>query len=60
MMPGVVNLSHGWGHVRPGVQLVIVRAQAGASANDLADERHLDLLPGNAALNGPSMKVGAA
>ncbi|PXB83739.1 dehydrogenase, partial [Pseudomonas aeruginosa] len=49
MMPGVVSLPHGWGHARPGVQLAIARAQAGASANDLTDERHLDLLSGNAA-----------
>ncbi|MDO1885594.1 molybdopterin dinucleotide binding domain-containing protein, partial [Escherichia coli] len=52
MMPGVAVLPHGWGHARPGVQLANARAQAGVSANDLTDERHLDLLSGNAALNG--------
>lgn len=60
MMPGVVSLPHGWGHARPGVQLAIARAQAGASANDLTDERHLDLLSGNAALNGLPVEVEAA
>lgn len=60
MMPGVVSLPHGWGHARPGVQLAIARAQAGASANDLIDERHLDLLSGNAALNGLPVEVEAA
>ena len=57
---GVVSLPHGWGHARPGVQLAIARAQAGASANDLTDERHLDLLSGNAALNGLPVEVEAA
>ncbi|MBG3939850.1 molybdopterin oxidoreductase family protein [Pseudomonas aeruginosa] len=60
MMPGGVSLPHGWGHARPGVQLAIARAQAGASANDLTDERHLDLLSGNAALNGLPVEVEAA
>lgn len=60
MMPGVVSLPHGWGHARPGVQLAIARAQAGVSANDLTDERHLDLLSGNAALNGLPVEVEAA
>ncbi len=60
MMPGVVSLPHGWSHARPGVQLAIARAQAGASANDLTDERHLDLLSGNAALNGLPVEVEAA
>lgn len=60
MMPGVVSLPHGWGRARPGVQLAIARAQAGVSANDLTDERHLDLLSGNAALNGLPVEVEAA
>ncbi|MBG6475374.1 molybdopterin oxidoreductase family protein [Pseudomonas aeruginosa] len=60
MMPGVVSLPHGWGHARPGVQLAIARAQAGASANALTDERHLDLLAGNAARNGLPVEVEAA
>jgi anaerobic selenocysteine-containing dehydrogenase len=60
MMPGVVSLPHGWGHARPGVQLTIASAQPGASANDLTDERQLDALSGNAALNGVAVEVGAA
>jgi hypothetical protein len=59
-MPGVVSLPHGWGHARPGVQLSIARAQPGASANDLTDERELDALSGNAALNGVVVEVTAA
>ncbi|AYC33862.1 molybdopterin oxidoreductase family protein [Pseudomonas cavernae] len=60
MMPGVVSLPHGWGHRRPGVQMEIAMAQPGASANDLTDERQLDALSGNAALNGVPVEVEAA
>ncbi|QKZ03517.1 molybdopterin oxidoreductase family protein [Pseudomonas eucalypticola] len=60
MMPGVVSLPHGFGHGRRGVHLAIAQAQAGASANDLTDERLLDRLSGNAALNGVPVRVVAA
>ncbi|MBB2494876.1 molybdopterin oxidoreductase family protein [Aquipseudomonas ullengensis] len=60
MMPGVVSLPHGWGHARPGVQMGIASAQPGASANDLTDERQLDAVSGNAALNGVPVQVEAA
>ncbi len=60
MMQGVVSLPHGWGHGRPGVQMAIASAQPGASANDLTDERQLDVLSGNAALNGVPVVVAAA
>lgn len=60
VMAGVVSLPHGWGHARPGVQMDIARAQPGASANDLTDERQLDVLSGNAVLNGVPVEVVAA
>jgi anaerobic selenocysteine-containing dehydrogenase len=60
MMPGVVSLPHGWGHARPGVQMEIARGQPGVNANDLTDERQLDVLSGNAALNGVPVCVVAA
>ncbi len=60
MMPGVVSLPHGRGHGRPGVQMTIASGQPGASANDLTDERQLDELSGNAALNGVPVQVAAA
>ncbi|HCP55459.1 MAG: dehydrogenase [Pseudomonadaceae bacterium] len=60
MMPGVISLPHGWGHARPGVQLATATEQPGASANDLTDERQLDKLSGNAALNGVPVEVVAA
>jgi anaerobic selenocysteine-containing dehydrogenase len=60
MMPGVVSLPHGWGHAREGVQLGIASALPGASVNDLTDERLLDRLSGNAALNAVPVQVVAA
>ncbi|MCY1358036.1 anaerobic dimethyl sulfoxide reductase, A subunit, DmsA/YnfE family [compost metagenome] len=60
MMPGVVSLPHGWGHSRPGVRMGIASEQPGASVNDLTDERHLDAVSGNAALNGVPVEVVAA
>ncbi|MEE4157125.1 molybdopterin oxidoreductase family protein [Pseudomonas viridiflava] len=59
MMPGVVSLPHGWGHARAGVRMEIAQNQPGVSANDLTDERQLDVLSGNAALNGVPVQVAA-
>src|SRR5690606_12491103 len=59
LMQGVISLPHGWGHARQGVQMDIARAQPGASANDLTDERLLDSLSGNAVLNGVPVRVEA-
>ncbi|MFQ6576058.1 molybdopterin-dependent oxidoreductase [Pseudomonas sp. UM16] len=60
MMPGVVSLPHGFGHARAGVRMAIASNQPGASANDLTDERQLDAVSGNAALNGVPVQVVAA
>ena len=60
MMPGVVSLPHGWGHGRQGVHMDIASKLPGVSANDLTDERFLDALSGNAALNGVVVQVAAA
>ena len=57
VMPGVVSLPHGWGHDRPGIRLGVAAAHAGASVNDLTDERAVDALCGNAALNGVPVVV---
>ncbi|HEY9545055.1 MAG TPA: molybdopterin oxidoreductase family protein [Solimonas sp.] len=58
IMRGVVSLPHGWGHARPGTQQRIARAHPGISINDLTDDRSLDRLSGNAALNGLPVIVG--
>lgn len=57
IMPGVVSLPHGWGHQRDGVKANIATQQAGVSVNDLTDEKRLDNISGNAALNGVPVKI---
>jgi anaerobic selenocysteine-containing dehydrogenase len=57
VMPGVVCLPHGWGHDRDGTQLRVARERAGASLNDVLDERLRDPLSGNAVLSGVAVTV---
>ena len=57
MRPGVVSLPHGWGHHRDGARLSVAREHAGASANDVTSDLHLDTLSGNAAFNGLPVTV---
>ena len=63
VMPGVVCLPHGWGHDRPGIRLSVAVQHAGVSINDLTDDEAVDLLSGNAVLNGTPVdlqKIAAA
>ncbi|WP_426756915.1 molybdopterin oxidoreductase family protein [Myxococcus sp. Y35] len=57
VMPGVVSLPHGYGHGREGTRLPGATAHAGASHNDLTDERAVDALSGNAAFSGTPVRV---
>jgi anaerobic selenocysteine-containing dehydrogenase len=57
VMPGVVSLPHGWGHKRAGVSMAIAGEQDGVSCNDLTDDKLIDQISGNAALNGVSVKI---
>ena len=57
MMLGVVSLPHGWGHGRAGTRLEVASAHAGVSANDVTDDQYIDVLSGNAALNGVSVTI---
>lgn len=58
VMPGVVSVPHGFGHGRDGVQLQVARElAAGASVNDIVDERRYDRLTGMAILNGVPVTV---
>ncbi len=59
LMPGVVSMPHGYGHARPGTQLEVAQAHAGASINDLTDDARLDELTGNAALSAVPVWVEA-
>jgi anaerobic selenocysteine-containing dehydrogenase len=58
--PGVVSLPHGWGHDRKGARLSVASRHAGASMNDLVDDRQIDVLTGTAVLNGTPVEVHPA
>ncbi len=60
LMPGVVSLPHGWGHKKHGVKMRIATQQEGVNCNELTDEKFIDQLCGNAALNGVPVEVTAA
>ena len=60
MAPGVVSIPHGWGHNRDGIRLGIAEQHAGTSVNDITDEKFVDTLSGNAAVNGVPVTVSAA
>ena len=60
MMPGVVSLPHGFGHDAPGAQLAVAADFAGVNVNLLNDETRLDVLSGNAVLNGTPVEVAPA
>lgn len=57
---GVVSLPHGWGHDREGVRLQVARAHAGASINDLTDDRQTDRISANAAFSAVPVWIEAA
>ena len=57
VMRGVVCLPHGFGHDRAGVRLGLASGYAGASYNDISDEKNIDAISGNAALNGLPVEV---
>ena len=57
VMPGVVSLPHGFGHNREGIRMATAVRHAGVSCNDITDERYLDQLSGNAAVNGVPVSV---
>jgi anaerobic selenocysteine-containing dehydrogenase len=50
--PGVVSLPHGWGHNLPGTRLSVANANAGVNSNVLAPGTFVDVISGNAAVNG--------
>ncbi|MFP2908179.1 molybdopterin oxidoreductase family protein [Pyxidicoccus sp. 3LFB2] len=60
VMPGVVSLPHGYGHGRQGTRLNVAAGHAGASINDLTDDRALDALSGNAAFSATPVQVRPA
>ncbi|MEZ4282861.1 MAG: molybdopterin oxidoreductase family protein [Myxococcota bacterium] len=59
LMPGVVSLPHGWGHDVEGIAMRVAAAHPGVASNVLTDDGILDVVSGNAVLNGIPVEVGA-
>jgi len=57
LMPGVVSLPHGFGHQAPDARMEVAARKPGVNANALTDEQALDVLSGNAVLNGVPVEV---
>ncbi|MEM6723528.1 MAG: molybdopterin dinucleotide binding domain-containing protein, partial [Bacteroidota bacterium] len=57
IMPGVISIPHGYGHLPEGIRMEVANAHAGVSVNDLTDEQYIDALTGNAVLNGVPVVV---
>lgn len=58
MMPGVVSLPHGFGHLANHTQITVANdLQAGVNANTLTDEWQLDPLTGTSVANGIPVAV---
>jgi anaerobic selenocysteine-containing dehydrogenase len=57
--PGVVSLPHGWGHDVDGARLNVARRYPGVTSNLLSPGDLLDVISGNAVLNGIPVTVEA-
>ena len=57
IMPGVISIPHGWGHNRKGIKQRVAEKHPGVSVNDLTDDRVIDELSGNAAVNGVAVEI---
>jgi anaerobic selenocysteine-containing dehydrogenase len=55
--PGVVCMPHGWGHSDPGARQRVARAHAGSNINVLSPGTLVDVVSGNAVLNGIAVQV---
>jgi anaerobic selenocysteine-containing dehydrogenase len=58
--PGVVSIPHGWGHGHPASRMAVASRHAGVNSNLLADDELVDVVSGNAVLNGIPVSVAAA
>jgi anaerobic selenocysteine-containing dehydrogenase len=54
---GVVSLPHGWGHDKAGTQLAVANAHPGVNTNVLSPGGFVDVLSGNAAVNGIPVSI---
>ena len=57
---GVVSLPHGWGHDKAGTRLSVARDHPGVNTNVLSPGTFVDVLSGNAAVNGIPVSVAPA
>jgi hypothetical protein len=53
-------MPHGWGHDKPGTRLSVAREHAGVNSNILSPGDFVDVLSGNAAVNGIPVTVTGA
>jgi anaerobic selenocysteine-containing dehydrogenase len=60
MRPGVVCLPHGWGHDKPGTRTGVASARPGVCNNAIAPGELVDVLSGNAIVNGIPVRVSPA
>jgi anaerobic selenocysteine-containing dehydrogenase len=60
MRPGVVCLPHGWGHDKPGTRTGVASRHAGVCNNAIAPGELVDVLSGNAIVNGIPVEVSPA
>jgi len=60
MRPGVVSLPHGWGHNKPGTRTGVASDHAGVCNNVLAPGELVDVLSGNAIVNGIPVEISPA
>jgi anaerobic selenocysteine-containing dehydrogenase len=60
MRPGVVCLPHGWGHDKPGTRVGVASEHAGVCNNIIAPGELVDVLSGNAIVNGIPVSVSPA
>lgn len=59
MMAGVVSLPHGWGHDVTDLRMSVAQAHPGVPSNVLTDDRVMDVVSGNAVLNGIPVEVAS-
>ena len=54
---GVVSLPHGWGHDKAGTRMAVANDHPGVNTNVLSPGAFVDVLSGNAAVNGIPVSV---
>ncbi len=57
IMPGVISIPHGYGHIKKGTKLEIAEKKPGSNVNIITDDSILDKLTGNAAFSGQIVQI---